>query len=122
MNDHVWIETTWLIIQCTRAQKHHIIEDKWYQRILVAKRVFLLQHNDDADANCQSVAGCLTRQAWQKDYQRAVLDQHEDVGQLVPTVGRQEDVLSRFDRGQVEGDRATVDQKAQGWHFDQNYV
>ena len=79
IRNHARVEAPFLIIKCRRTYQNQVVENQRDQRVLIAKRVFLLENNYDTDSKSQSVALPLLRQPRQVDDQVAVLNKHEDI-------------------------------------------
>ena len=96
VHDHGGVEAAGLVVKGARADQNQVVEDERHQRILIAERVLLLEHDDDADAKREHVALELLLDARQVNDERAVLDEHEDVGELVPAIHGQKNVVLRL--------------------------
>ena len=80
VHDHGGVEAAGLVVEGARADQNQVVENERHQRILIAERVLLLEHDDDADAKREHVALELLLYPRQVNDERAVLDEHEDVG------------------------------------------
>ena len=50
IRDHARVEAPFLIVKCRRAYQNQIVENQRDQRVLIAKRVFLLENNNDTES------------------------------------------------------------------------